>query len=581
MLKERIDQAMGRKAVDLLIVNAKVLDVFNGEIFEAPVAVADGRVIGFTKLEAEQVYDAQGAYLLPGFIDGHVHMESSMLCPARFAELVLPFGTTTVVADPHEIANVTGLDGIAYMLEASSLLPLDVRIMLPSCVPALPMEEAGAVLNAAALAPLMSHPKVGGLGEMMNVPGVLGADADVLAKIESARAAGKVVDGHVPVLDGASLDAYSGAGISTNHECTTAADLHENLRRGMYTIVREGSATRDLLNLLPGITPLNARRCIFCTDDRQPVDILARGHINNNVRMAVAAGLDAVNAVRMASLNAAECYGLHHKGGIAPGWHADLVLVNNLTEFKVHAVWAAGKQVVEGGKLCMALPHSDPGKLRTTMRVAELRPEHLAVSVPSGIARVIKLQAHSVVTLATEQAVKTDSQGLFDFAQNPGMLKIAVIERHKASGHVGVGLMDANYGLRGGAIATSVSHDSHNIVVSGDNDADMVAAVQEVARMGGGIAMLAAGKVLATLPLPIGGLMSDANGEEVAQKLSALLALADSHYHISKKADAFITLSFMALTVIPELKISTRGLFDGRSFSFVSVDAHPQDKARV
>ena len=304
------EQATGREPADLRIDNALVADVFSGEFFSSSVCVGKGRILGFSEMPAREVLDAEGRYLLPGLIDGHVHIESSMLCPARFAELVLPRGTTTIIADPHEIANVKGLEGIRYMLEASRLLPLDVRIMLPSCVPALPVEDAGAVLTAADLAGLLEEDGVGGLGEMMNVPGVLGGDADVLQKIRDARAHGKQVDGHSPGLLGKDLGVFCAAGVGTDHECTTVEELRERIRRGMYVLLREGSAARDLLHLLPGVTPENARRCLFCTDDRQAADILNRGHMDSHLRIAVAAGLGPMTAVRMATIKGAGCYGL-------------------------------------------------------------------------------------------------------------------------------------------------------------------------------------------------------------------------------------------------------------------------------
>lgn len=565
-------QATGRAPADLRIDNARIVGVHSGTIWEAPVSVAQGRILGFTALEARTVVDAGGRYLLPGLIDGHVHIESSMLCPARFAETVLPFGTTTVIADPHEIANVRGLAGLYYMLEASADLPLDVRIMLSSCVPALPVEDAGAVLTAADLAPLMDDPRVAGLGEMMNVPGVLAGDADVLEKIRLAQALGKQVDGHSPGLAGRELDAYVAAGVNTDHECTTAEELHDRIRRGMYVLLREGSATRDLLRLLPGVTPENSRHCLFCTDDRQPVDILERGHINGHLRMAVAAGLDPVAAVRMATLNAAECYGLKDKGGIAPGKWADMVLVDDLRDFRVHAVWSEGRLVAKEGRMLEELPQRDPGELRNSVHLAPLPDQPFALRIPSGRARVIALQAHSLVTLSEVREVRTTADGLFDFGLNPGLLKIAVLERHHATGKIGVGLLDGRYGLRGGAIATTVAHDSHNIVVAGDNDADMRLAVEETARLGGGVVMTSGGRVLASLPLPIGGLMSDRPAAEVAERLRELLRLADEHYHIWDQADAFMTLSFLALPVIPDLKITARGLFDVSAFQFVDVD---------
>lgn len=573
MAASYFDMVTGRAPAELRIDNARIVDVFSGEIRNGSVCIGAGRILGFSAREAEEVVDAQEGYLLPGLIDGHVHIESSMLCPARFAETILPFGTTTVMADPHEIANVKGMAGLRYMLEASRDLPLSVKVMLSSCVPALPVEDAGAVLTASELAPLMADPGVGGLAEMMNVPGLLGGDPDVLAKLELAQAAGKVIDGHSPMLTGADLDAYAGLGVSTDHECTTPEELKERVSRGMYVLLREGSAGREVLRLLPGLTPENQRRCLFCTDDRQPADILERGHINGILRMAVAAGLDPVAAVRMATLNAAECYGMRDRGGIAPGRRADLVLVKDLKDFEVAACWARGELVAREGRMTRPLAMLEPGELRSSIQLAELPARPFSVKVPSGKARVIGLLPHSLLTECRVQDVRTAADGEVELADNPGLLKIAVLERHHATGKIGVGLLDAQYGLRGGAIATTIAHDSHNIVTAGDNEDDMLAAVREVERIGGGIVMVSGGKVLDELPLPIGGLMSDRPAEEVAENLKDLLALADSHYHIWEGADAFMTLSFLALPVIPRFKITARGLFDGDTFSFVEADA--------
>ncbi len=571
-----IEQAAGRAEADLRIDNAMVADVFSGEFFPSSVSVGQGRILGFSRLPAREVVDAGGAYLLPGFIDGHVHIESSMLCPARFAELVLPRGTTTVIADPHEIANVKGAEGIRYMLEASRGLPLDVRIMLPSCVPALPIEDAGAVLAAADLAALSDDEKVAGLGEMMNVQGVLSGEPDVLEKIRGARARGRRVDGHSPGLTGAGLDIYSAAGVGTDHECTTVEELRDRIRRGMYVLLREGSASRDLLRLLPCVTPENSRRCLFCTDDRQPADILERGHMDSHLRIAVAAGLDAMSAIRMATLNAAECYGLRDRGAIAPGLRADLVLVDDLRDFQPLRVWTGGCLAAENGVMKTPLSSLDPGELRHSVNLAPLPEQPFILRLSSGAAsrkvRVISLLPHSLVTECREREVQVDSDGVFELSRNPGMLKIAVLERHHAGGKIGVGLLDGSYGLSGGAIATSVAHDSHNIVVAGDDDADMKLAVEELARIGGGVVMASRGKVLDSLPLPIGGLMSDKPAAEVADALRRLLGLARAHYHISADADAFMTLSFLALPVIPHLKITARGLFDVDAFRFVSVE---------
>ena len=563
----------GRAPAELRIENVQIVDVLSGEIRKGTVCVGAGRILGFSEMEAREVVDGQGAYLIPGLIDGHVHIESSMLCPARFAELILPFGTTTVVADPHEIANVKGMDGLRYMLEASRELPLSVRVMLSSCVPALPVEDSGAVLEAADLAPLLADLDVGGLAEMMNVPGLLGGAPDVLEKIAVAQASGKVIDGHAPMLSGAGLDAYAALGVNTDHECTTPEELQERVARGMYVLMREGSAGREVKKLLPGVTPANQRRCLFCTDDRQPADILERGHINGILRLAVENGLAPVDAVRMATLNAAECYGLRDRGAIAPGLRADLVLVKDLKDFDVLACWAGGELVARDGKMTRSLAMLDPGVLKSSVNLAPLPAKPFTVNVPSGRARVIGLLEHSLITECRVQDVTVREGGEVVLADNPGLLKIAVIERHHATGKMGVGLLDAQYGLKGGAIATTIAHDSHNIVVAGDNEDDMLLAVREMERIGGGIVMVSGGRVLAELPLPIGGLMSDEPAEAVANRLRELLKLAHEHYHIWEGADAFMTLSFLALPVIPHFKITARGLFDMGTFSFVDVDA--------
>ncbi len=470
--------ATGRMPADVRIDNVRIMDVFNGELREGSVSFGQGRILGFSRFEAREVVDGKGRWLLPGFIDGHVHIESSMLCPARFAELVLPFGTTTIMADPHEIANVKGMDGIRYMLEASRELPLDVRIMLSSCVPALPVEDAGAVLCADDIAPLLADDRVGGLAEMMNVPGLLAGDSDVLEKMERTLAAGKVIDGHSPLVTGRDLEACAALGVSTDHECTTEAELRERVACGMYVLLREGSASRDLLKLLPALTPENQRRCLFCTDDRQPADILARGHIVNNVRMAVQYGLDPVSAVRMATLNAAECYNLRDRGGIAPGRRADLVLVEDLRDFRVLSCWAGGELVAQEGRMLRTLPVMDAGALHRSVVLAPLPEKPFSVRVPSGKARVIGLLPHSLITRCIVRPVVTGPDGEVELRRNPDLIKLAVLERHHATGKIGVGLLDGPYGLRNGAIATTIAHDSHNIVVAGDDEEDMLFAVR-------------------------------------------------------------------------------------------------------
>lgn len=612
---EKIQNALlasqGKRKATLRIDNVQIADLYNGEFFIGSLCVYEDIIIGYKYLEAESVIDAKGAYILPNFMDAHVHIESSMLSPRNFAELVIPFGTGTVIADPHEIANVKGLDGIRYILESSKSSLLDVRIMLPSCVPALPFEDAGACLMAADLAELIEHEKVLGLGEMMDVFGVINQDKEVVDKINLAKQYGKLIDGHSPAIDTDTLDSYVLAGIKTDHECTNLSEVCDRLRRGMYVLLREGSAAHDLLNLLPAVNAFNAPYCLFCTDDRHVADIVKRGHINTLVRMAVEAGLEPIQAIRMASLNIAECYGLKGKGSLAVGMEASFMMVNSIKDFIPHAVFIKGKKVAEHGKMLdfvdeqlqknakelsetKELPVlkelvgvkelSELKELSETKELESLTlamrdsinivmPSNFDIPVASGKARLIKVCAHSLFTECEIASVGVDNNGNFDFSKNKGILKIAVIERHKKTGKIGLGLLHEQYGLKNGAIATSIAHDSHNIVVVGDNDADMFLAVHTLEEMGGGIVMTSQGKIIASLELSIAGLMSEEDGKNVAEKLEELLSLAKSHYHIWDKADAFMTLSFLALPVIPQLKITASGLFDMNVFSFVSVDA--------
>lgn len=578
-LRNRVDMAMGRAPADICLHNVRVVDVFSGCVTEArTVRMGGGVFLGFEPGPAQQEVDGHGRYLLPGLIDSHVHIESSMLCPPQFARLVLPLGTTTVIADPHEIANVLGTAGIAYMLDSSATLPLDVRIMLPSCVPATPFEHAGAVLTAQDLASFMGEPRVGGLGEMMNFPGVLHGDQGVLDKLALAQQYAKPVDGHAPslrkLMGPAALDAYAAAGIATDHECDTVEGMLARIERGMYVAIRQGSAARNLPELIRGVTPANAHRCLLCTDDRHPGDILENGHINYLLRLAVEHGVDPVLAVRMATLNAAQCFGLRGKGGIASGLAADCVLVDDLHSFRVLQVYTGGRKVAEQGRLCVPVDVPTPAEVTGAVRPALLTGEALRLSLPSGRARVMGVQPHSLVSLALESEVRT-VDGCFDAAANPGLTKVAVIERHKATGHVGLGLLQgyaAPGSLLGGAVATTIAHDSHNIVAAGDNDADILAAVEDLRCMGGGITLVRQGEVLDHLSLPVAGLMSDCTAEAVHSDFARLLQVAHRELHFAEGVEPFMTLSFMALAVIPELKLTDQGLFDVRTFSFTPVN---------
>ncbi|HFZ8994319.1 TPA: adenine deaminase [Citrobacter freundii] len=569
-LNTLIDMAAGRIPVDLLIVNCKVVDVFTQTLSEGPLAIGNGKVIGCGQYEAREIFDAGGSYILPGLIDGHVHIESSSMTPPQFARSVLPHGTTTVIADPHEIANVCGLDGIRYMLESSRELPLNVRIMLPSCVPATPFEQAGATLAAEDLLQLINEEGVLGLGEVMDYPGVINHAESMIDKLMLARTHDRVIDGHSPGLSGMALNAYAIAGIMTDHECSRSEEMQERLRLGMYVLLREGSACKDLLNLLPAITPANARRCVMCTDDREPADILTTGHMNKSLRLAVAAGLDPLIAITMATLNAAECFRLRNKGALAPGYDADLVIVDDLENFNAKSVFVAGKEVARDGAMLISLPNYINEKVLNTVRIAPLSVSDFRLPLETPQARVIGVLPKSVVTKNLTLPVNTDEQGLFDCGLNPGLNKLAVIERHHASGKIGLGIL-SGYGLKEGAIAISVAHDSHNLVVVGDNDTDMLVATQSVAEMGGGFVLCRHGEVLARLALPVAGLMSDKSAPEVAEAIETLLSLAHREFHINPDIQPLMTLAFMTLPVIPELKLTSNGLFDVQQFKPVSV----------
>ncbi len=574
-LAHKIDMATGRIPVDTLICNCRVVDVFSQTLVEGPVALGDGKIITVGREaalhSARQRIDAGGGIVIPGLIDAHVHIESSAVIPSQFARCVLPHGTTSVIADPHEIANVCGLEGIRYMLEASENLPLNVTVMLPSCVPATPFEKSGATLSAEDLETLIEHPRVGGLGEVMDFIGVTNASKDMVDKVSLAKRYSKVSDGHSPGLQGQELTAYVLSGIKTDHECSTIQEMHERIRQGMYVQIRLGSACRDLPNLVHGVTPANARRCLFCTDDREPGDIIRNGHINSNLRMAVELGLDPILAVTIATLNAAECYNLRGKGAIAPGYDADLVIVDNLENFHARYVFSGGEKVARNGELQVDFPDFISTSVTNTVHIAPVTESDLALSVPSGEARMIQVQPGSVLTGSTSGKIKLDTDSCFDSRLNPGLNKIAVVERHKGSGNIGRGIL-ANYGLFNGAIATSIAHDSHNIVVVGDNDADMVAAIKDIEKIGGGISICQSGEVLGNLPLPIGGLMSDKPAAEVAEQMHTLLSIATQKLQINPDIQPIMTLVFMTLPVIPELKLTANGLFDVSRFSFVETE---------
>ncbi|MCS7286806.1 MAG: adenine deaminase [Anaerolineae bacterium] len=563
-LSRIIKYARGEEEVDLLLKNVRLVNVLSGEIYLTNVAVARTKIVGFGEYRAKEVLDLDGYYLCPGFIDGHVHIESSMLTIPEFAKVVVPHGTTTVIIDPHEIANVLGLDGIRYMLESSKYNPLSVYVMLPSCVPATDMETSGSQLASYDIAPLFSNPWVLGLAEMMNYPGVIFGDGEVLAKIASAR--GHPIDGHAPGLTGKDLAAYIAAGIGSDHECTTLEEAREKLRLGMYVMIREGSTAKNLRDLLPLVTPTNARRMMFVTDDRHPGDLIREGHIDHIIRLAIDQGVDPILAIQMATLNPAEYFGLKDLGVIAVGRQADMVLFDNFKEFRILKVWRAGTLVAEDGKI---IPWERPQRsipLRSSMNI---KWEGVDFKIPAQSSRVkvIEIIPGQIVTrkLITEAKV-VDGYVVSDVERD--ILKIAVIERHTASGNMGKGLVKG-FGLKKGAIASSVAHDSHNIVVVGVSDEEMMRAVREIEAMKGGLVAVADEQVLARLPLPIAGLMSEKSAYEVEAELEELTEATKALGCILE--EPFMALSFLALPVIPELKLTDKGLVDVTEFRFVSL----------
>lgn len=561
--------ARGEEPADLLLRGGQIVSVYTGEILRADVAVKDGLVAGIGEGydRAREIVDVAGLYLAPGFIDGHVHIESSMLPVHEFARLCLVRGTTTVICDPHEIANVLGVEGIDYILQASQKLPLDVFLMAPSCVPATAMESAGARLTVRDVNRLLRHERVLGLAEMMNYPGAVFGDPEVLAKIRAARVSGRPVDGHAPGLGGRLLQAYAAAGIGSDHECVGRHEAREKLRTGLRLMVREGSAARNLTGLLPVVNDFNLRRCMFVTDDKHPEELLRDGHLDATLRQAVRQGMHPAAAVQMVTLNPAEYFGLADRGALAPGRRADIVVLSELDRFVVRRVYKSGVLVAQNGSSVVKLKPSPDRTVTGSVRTGRLTKGMFRVKAAGDLCRVIRVIPGQIVT---EQHLLPPTVRDGEVVADPerDLLKLAVIERHQATGRVGLGLV-AGFGIKQGALGTTVAHDSHNIIIVGTADADMLLAAKELKRTGGGMVAVAHGRVAASLALPVAGLMAVERAEKVAADLRRLVEKA--RVWGSRLSNPFATLSFLALPVIPELKLTDKGLVDVSRFRQVGL----------
>lgn len=570
MLKNRIAVAGGQKPADTVVKNASIVNVFTGEMMEGDVAIVDGYFAGIGSYDGQEVIDAKGKIMIPGMIDAHVHIESSLLAPREFGKVVLSRGVTAVVTDPHEIANVAGAPGIEYMIEDAAHTELDMFVMLPSCVPAAPFESNGAVLEAEHLQPFINTPGVLGLAEVMDFPAVAEGKDAMADKLLMGHTERKVIDGHAAGLTAEGINIFMAAGIRTDHESVTAAEAKTRLDLGMYLMIREGTVAKDLDALFPAITERNARRCLFVTDDKLVDDLVEEGSVDHIVRRAVRKGLDPVTAVQMVTLNAAECFGLQHLGAVAPGYQADFVLLDDLESFNIHDVYKKGRLVSTNVRPLEDTKRGASSASLPGINAGEVKAGHLALPLASDFCRLIEIVPNSIVTKERKEQV-TVEDGHFYISPEADQLKIAVIERHAASENIGVGIVKG-LGLKSGAIATTISHDSHNIIAAGTSDKDILAAVRHVIQSNGGMAVVQEEKVSASLPLSVAGLMAEEPWEQVYERLSLLNQALDS-LGAPQDFDPFLTLSFLALPVIPELKMTEKGLFDFRSFSHVKVEA--------
>ena len=555
--KKLIDVAAGRDKAELVFKNVKYLNVFTNRFVTADVAITSGYVAGIGDYNGENEIDCTGRYLVPGFIDSHIHLESSIVSPKTFSRVVSAHGTTAVVTDPHEITNVLGADGIEYMLKATENLPIDVFFVISSCVPASPFDENGAVINHLDTEKYMDNPRVLGLAEMMNFPGTVGGDGEIIKMILSAENSGKVTDGHAPGLGGKGLNAYAAAGVMSDHECTTAEEALEKLSLGQYIMIRQGTAGRNLEALVPLLNGDTYTRCLFATDDKHPGELSENGHIDYIIKKAISSGVKPEIAYKVASFNAAQYFKLPQRGAIAPGYIADMVLLDDIQKVEISAVYKNGKMpeltVKENSDVDSALN----ARARRTMNTAKITEKSIGITKSSE--KVIGLINGQIVTTDEGEAESMDIQN--------DILKVCVVERHKNTGHIGRCYIKG-YGLKSGAVATSIAHDSHNIIAVGTNDSDIVTAVNTIIDMGGGMVVVNSGSVVESLPLEIAGLMTDADIDYVNGKIDSLKQAAYS-LGVNKNIDPFMTLSFVSLPVIPHIKLTTLGVVDVDKFELL------------
>ncbi len=565
--KQLSEIALAQQPADLVIKNATIINVFDATTERADIAVQDGIFVGIGQYHGKQEIDVKGAYVAPGFIDGHVHIESSMLTPSEFSKLVIPKGTTRVIADPHEIANVKGVKGLGFMLNSSMDTPLNVHLMIPSCVPATTFETSGSTVDAEDIYSLRRREGILGLGEVMDYPSVIHAEQSMMNKLSIME--DYVIDGHAPNVTGKELNAYLLHHIRTDHESTTIDELHEKVKRGMYIHLREGSQTRNVVDLLPAVTPKNIHRLLFCTDDKHPMDILAEGHVNYNVNLAIANGVDPIDAIRMATINTANCYQLNQVGAIAPGYEADFIVFDDLNDIQPSNVYIAGQPVAQNGQVTFETHRFESIHVVDTVKY-NIDDIKLDLPLKSDNVKVIQLIANNVTTKQVIRKVQRNN-GLYVNNPNDDILKIAVVERHHYTKNVGVGLLEG-YGLKDGAVGMTIAHDSHNLVVVGDNDADMMKAIEELKRIQGGITIVHNGSIVESLPLEIAGIMTNQDIDTVCDKLKKMEHEARQLGVTKQVDDPFLSLAFMSLPVIPDLKLTDRGLFDVTTFSLTEIE---------